>query len=153
LKLVFYIAVAIIWVIYNNYKKITKAAQERNPGKPAPEVISENWPPMNFPNPSPVSKKLQPVERQKASHLRTKIVKEPLVGREPIRKASIATRPSKSTSYRSAPEGGYIQPSKIVHFEDATLIQETPNLVLEEIRNTDMRRAIILSEVLKRPNF
>ena len=151
--MVFYIIVAIIWVIYNNYKKISKAAQERNPSKPAPEVISENWPPINFPREAPVIEKKQPVERQKVSHPRAKIVKEPLKGREPIRKAAMVSRPSKSTSYRTAPEGGSIQPSKIVHFEDESLYIATPNLVLEEIRNTDMRRAVVLSEVLKRPNF
>jgi hypothetical protein len=153
LKMVFYIVVAIIWVIYNNYKKITKAAQERNPAKPTPDVITENWPPVNFPRESPVIEKRQTVERQKVSHPRAKIVKEPLKGRDPIRKFSTVSRSSKSTSYRTAPEGGSIQPSKIVHFEDESFGFETPNLVLEEIRNTDMRRAVILSEVLKRPNF
>lgn len=153
LKMVFYIVVAIIWVIYNNYKKITKAAQERNPAKPDPEVIAENWPPMNFPREAAVLEKKQPIERQKVSHPRAKIVKEPLKGREPIRKSAMVSRASKSTSYRTVPEGGYTQPSKMVHFEDDSLFEETPNLVLEEIRNTDMRRAVILSEVLKRPNF
>lgn len=153
LKLVFYIVVAIIWVIYNNYKKISKAAQERNPGKPSPEVITENWPPVSFPRESPVLEKRQPIEKQKVSHPRAKIVKEPLIGRDPMRKSAMVSRSSKSISYQTSPEGGRIQPSKIVHFEDESFGVEPSNLVLEEIRNTDMRRAVILSEVLKRPNF
>ncbi len=153
LKMIFYIVVAIIWVIYNNYKKLTKAAQERNPGKPTPEVIAENWPTMNFPDEPIVRENKKSVEKQKVSYPREKIVREPLKGRDRIVKTSIAPRRSKSITYRSSSEGGNIQPSKIAHFEDQSFGEETPNLVLEEIRNTDMRRAIVLMEVLKRPSF
>jgi hypothetical protein len=48
-------------------------------------------------------------------------------------------------------EGGSTKPSKVVHFEDQTSVQFEFNPVVEEIRNMDLKKAIILSEVLKRP--
>lgn len=51
----------------------------------------------------------------------------------------------------SGREGGSIQPSKMVQFEEPHLEIMVANPWAEAIRNADFRTAIVLSEVLKRP--
>ncbi len=58
LKVVLYIVIAIIWVVYNNYKKISDASKKRDYSKPPAEVIQENWP----------GKKEKPVVREKSEY-------------------------------------------------------------------------------------
>ena len=48
-------------------------------------------------------------------------------------------------------EGGAIQPSKIVQFEETLTVTEYANSVLSDLRDGDMQKAIIYSEILKRP--
>src|SRR5688572_11879783 len=54
-KIVFYIIVAIAWVVYSNYKKISEEAKKRNPAKRPPEVIQENWPSQPYKPKPPVA--------------------------------------------------------------------------------------------------
>lgn len=151
LKVVFYIVVAIIWVVYNNYKKISDASRKRDFSKPTKEVIAENWPKVELPRKNTVGKNLKQFEKQSVNTPKPLLSRPPLKSREPLRRATLTQKPVQSLSNRIPVEGGILEPSKIAHFEEVQLSSEEPNLIVEEIRNVDMRRAIILSEILKRP--
>jgi len=146
-KIVFYIIVAIAWVVYSNYKKITEEAKKRNPGKRPPEVIQENWP-------SQPHQPMKPVA--------VPSTKSPVPARIPSREIlkPARVRPERNVKKRTAPvetvsqfyqEGGNIKPSDQVQFSYAKSKDDIQDLVLEEIRTTDWKRAVILSEILKRP--
>jgi hypothetical protein len=150
LKIVFYIVVAIAWVVYNNYRKITEASKKRDPSKPPPEVIKENWPPLQERKPKPhhtetVSK---PVEKQKP------VLKSP--SRWPESKTVIpaskkAPRGVLDEHVTAIHEGGNIAPSKVVQFQEAGKENSDQNPFLEQLRNMDLRTGIVMAEILKRP--
>ena len=152
LKIVLYIIVAIIWVVYNNYKKIADASKKRDYSKPPPEVIQENWP-KSIPNTRKASipRINQPVEKPVVRKTSGTLYKETITAREPLKRHSLVSASKIHKRNSTFREGGSTQPSKIVHFEDEEIKWLEPNLLVEEIRNTDMRKAIILSEILKRP--
>lgn len=151
LKVVFYIVVAIIWVVYNNYKKISQASKKRDISKPAGEIIPENWPKVELPRSKRSPRNLQSPAKQVIPSERKSLVKQTLKVREPLKREPVSERSRKSEKYESIIEGGMTKPSKVVHFEEAQKGTDEPNLVVEQIRNTDFRRAILLSEILNRP--
>src|SRR5688572_15500707 len=86
LKIVFYVLVAIIWVVYNNYKKITDASRKRDLSKPPDEVIQENWPRKRQEAPKPVARKIKEiVEKQIPEKGRKVLQHQPLPQRKQIR--------------------------------------------------------------------
>lgn len=151
-KIVLYIIVAIIWVVYNNYKKIADASKKRDYSKPPQEVIQENWP-KSIPNTRKASipRTNQPIEKPVVRKSSGTLYKEIITAREPLKRPSLVSASKIHKRNSIFREGGSTQPSKIVHFEDEEIKWLEPNLLVEEIRNTDMRTAIILSEILKRP--
>ena len=153
LKVVFYIVVAIIWVVYNNYKKISQASKSRDISKPPPEVIRENWPKVEMPRETSTRKFTQPIDKQGNYPTRKAIIRPVIKARDPLRREPIISKQRKVSTYTTLNEGGTIKPSKVVHFEDDQNGLNEPNLVVEQIRNTDLRKAIILSEILKRPYY
>lgn len=153
LKIVLYIVGAIIWLIYNNYKKVAEETRKRDPSKPVGEVIEENWPkepeaPKSAPRKSPVPKVL----RKKPEPVPVPARKE-----VPVMKRVALSKPRMSSAYQSAfqrsavSEGGSLQPSKMVKFEDPLTEQTPSNPWVEALRNADMRTAIVFSEIFKRP--
>ncbi len=152
LKVVLYIVVAIIWVVYNNYKKIVKTSASRDPSKQPKEIIQENWPKTQqktVVKPVPVPQKVsnKPVLRES----RKVLERRPLPERKLIRQQKqIEKIPEKISSYQHS-EGGILQPSKIVHFEEQETIYEEQNPLLNVIRTMNLREGIVLAEVLRRP--
>lgn len=152
LKIIFYIVVAIIWIVYNNYRKIAGESRKRNPAEPPDEVIRENWPPVTD------------ERRERSTSPRPPIVREPLK-----RKLSPVAEPSGSRSVRDsgqrytdeivvttsmldpADEGGRIRPSGMVHFEEPSLAPGRQVTQIERLRHTDLQTAFIWSEVFKNP--
>ncbi len=140
LKVVLYIVVAIIWVVYNNYKKITEASKKRDISRPPDEVIKENWPAAPA---KPIRREIQSpkkvVERSRSGEVRKVLERAPLPQRNPIRKPTVSTRPQTvSPSFHSF-EGGSTSPSKVVHFEEQTIVADEPHPMLTAIRNMDLR--------------
>ncbi|MBL0343478.1 MAG: hypothetical protein IPP71_23045 [Bacteroidetes bacterium] len=159
LKVVLYIVVAIIWVVYNNYKKIAEASKKRNFSKPPAEIIQENWPktaPTVLKTVPPVLKtttarKTQYVEKQSERTASRMLQKEAIKVRDPIKRVPLASRSKMEKTFLNSREGGTTQPSKVAYFEEAQTELYTWNPVVDQIKNTDMKTAIILSEILKRP--
>ena len=152
LKIVLYIIVAIIWVVYNNYKKLGEASKKRDFTKMPGEVIPENWPksPAKPIRPEvPAPRKV--IEKQSTREARPVLERKPLPQRNPIRRPVLASRQRATVPAVYSSEGGQINPSKIVQFEEQTVIYEEPNTFLNNLRSTDIRQAFIWSEVLKRP--
>ena len=158
LKIVFYIVVAIIWMIYNNYKKVAEQSKKRNPSQPfedlPDEVPTENWP--SIPKSEPY--------RPQPQKPRRNLVPTPVPVRRPVEKRAKMVKQSmfdRGRSYFSSYgepmfnpllEGGALRPSEHVTFEDSeTIGNQTENQFAEQIRNADFRQAIILNEVLQRP--
>jgi hypothetical protein len=152
LKLILYVVIAIIWLIYNNYKKVSEASKKRDISKPPDqpgEVIPEAWPSTAPPEKKVMEKSGRPVPKPQASRPLSTISEE--------RKKIIKARPERKQRrgspdpFFSTIEGGNIQPSKIVQFEESEAAKWSENNLAEEIRNADFRKAIILKEVLQRP--
>ncbi len=152
LKVVLYIVIAIIWVVYNNYKKISDASQKRDYSKPPAEVIQENWPGKKE---KPIVREIQipreVVDKQIKREMRPVLERKPLPQRNPIRKPNLTSRQrlAEPAIYRS--EGGPTTPSKVVQVEEQVVIYEEPNPLITAIRNMDLRQGILIAEVLKRP--
>lgn len=151
-KVVLYIVVALVWVIYNNYKKITKASADRDPSKPFKEIIQENWPKIpskpvigNLPLPEKVKEK--PVLRE----TRKVLERRPIPERKPIRQQKRSERTTEKIPVYQTAEGGILQPSKVVQFEEQVVGYDEPHPLLNAIRNMDIREGIVLAEVLRRP--
>ena len=148
LKIVFYILVGIIWVVYNNYKKITEASGKRDFTKPFSETIPENWPAL--------PEKKKPVAKQVTETQKPKEKRE-VLRRNILPKRTLPGKPARveiSQQIFTSPqiqEGGLSTPSKVVQFEESTLFPESPNGLLTALRNMDLRQAIVMSEVLNRP--
>ncbi len=152
LKIVLYVVVAIIWLVYNNYKKISETNKKRDASKPYDEVPQENWP-KSAPAPEPQPSKKQTVRPlSKPVHSSGESRKSASAStRELVRKQTSVKRSGTSSEILMPREGGLTQPSKLVHFEEPVKSDEEQNYLAEEIRNADFRKAIILSEVLQRP--
>lgn len=161
LKVILYLVGAIIWVVYNNYRKIMDESRKRNPAKPVAAEVPE--PPVQIP---PVSKTQQNPRRQTNTLPKPARQSPPVLTRKPLRetarpsmasgrKPMIAPRLSQQkkneVSMNYNLEGGAIQPSKIVQFEETLTVSEYGNSVLNDLRDGDMQKAIIYSEILKRP--
>ncbi|MBL7913785.1 MAG: hypothetical protein JNL49_01950 [Bacteroidia bacterium] len=161
LKVILYIVGAIIWVVYNNYRKIMDESKKRNPAKPVPQEVPA--PPIQMP---PVSKTQQTTRRQTNALPKPARQSSPVPTRKPLRESArpslasgrkpmIAPRLSQQkkneVSMNYNLEGGAIQPSKIVQFEETLTVSEYGNSVLNDLRDGDMQKAIIYSEILKRP--
>src|SRR6187399_740756 len=86
LKIAFYVVVAIAWVVYNNYKKISEASRKRDLSKPPDEVIQENWPGKKQASPKPVARKIKEIiEKQIPEKGRMVLERQPMPYRKPIR--------------------------------------------------------------------
>jgi hypothetical protein len=158
LKIVFYIIVAIVWMVYNNYRKLSEQSSKRDPSAPPPgDVIEENWP-----KEPPVARKPEPTVIKKPSLpkvLRKREVPVPVpvrtapspMKRAPLYKERLSSSKSNNMFLTAGREGGAMQPSKMVQFEEPHQVLQVPNPWAEAVRNADFRTAMILSEVLKRP--
>ncbi len=152
LKVVLYVVVAIIWVIYNNYKKISDASKKRDPSKPPAEVIKENWPKPQPPPTRRVTQSQRKVsEKQIPQQERPVLERIPLPQRPPIRRQPLASRSRTKSPVFQRTEGGSVKPSKVVQFEEQEMETEIPNPLLSALRTTDAKQGIIWAEVLKRP--
>ena len=152
LKVVFYVVVAIVWMIYNNYKKVSEEAKKRDPSKPFQETIPENWPKESeLPKPPVFQKSSENKPVTKPVRVPANSRRAETLKREPIRKERLSGNNKIQTTLATSREGGNLQPSKLVHFEDAVQETEPLNKIVADIRNADFRQAFILSEVLQRP--
>ena len=150
LKVILYVVVAIIWVVYNNYKKISEASKKRNLS--LPQQTSEPVPPKTkLPQSVPAKRtEREVIEKQPRKLFREAVSRKPVPVPSPLRRKPRTERPSFiSTSFST--EGGSIAPSKIVKFEEPTTPVQVLHPILQAFRNTDLRAAIIMGEVLKRP--
>lgn len=158
LKIAFYIIGAIVWFVYNNYKKFQAEAAKRDFSKPvknadvpAVEQIPPPVKPRHFtatqrksvlvPRDSKPSK--QVVSDVPRKHLSGERV--PLVARAKLKKSTFLSQEN------AIPEGGVLVPSKIVHFEDEPQVAEVENPYLMALRSGDIRQAVVYAEILKRP--
>lgn len=161
LKVILYIVGAIIWVVYNNYRKIMDESRKRNPAKPVPQEVPEPAVPI-----PPLSKTQQMPRRQTnalpkpARQISPVPTRKPLresarpsmaAGRKPMIASRLSQQKKNEVSMNYNLEGGAIQPSKIVQFEETLTVNEYGNSVLNDLRDGDMQKAIIYSEILKRP--
>lgn len=152
LKVVFYVVVAIIWMIYNNYKKVSEEAKKRDPSKPIQETITENWPKeTDIPKPPVYQRPIENKSKQKEVRVPSISRRTETLKREPIRKERLSGNYKIKPIVTVSREGGNLQPSKLVHFEEVVYDNEPFNRIAAEIRNADFRQAFILSEVLQRP--
>jgi len=158
LKIVFYIIVAIVWMVYNNYKKLSEQSSKRDPSAPpAGEVIEENWPkePTVVRKPeTTVARKssLPKILRKKEERIPVPVRTAPVpMKRTPLYKERLSSSKSNNMFLTSSREGGSMQPSKVVRFEEPHHETMVANPWAEAVRNADFKTAIILSEVLKRP--
>ncbi|MBK8413683.1 MAG: hypothetical protein IPL22_03600 [Bacteroidetes bacterium] len=161
LKVILYIVGAIIWVVYNNYRKIMNESKKRNPSQPAPQA--EVIPPYK----APTTEKPQQVPRRQSNTvpkpsrqtmpaptrkpLRESVRPSLASGRKPLVASRLSQQKKNEVSMNYNREGGAIQPSKIVQFEETLTVTEYANSVLSDLRDGDMQKAIIYSEILKRP--
>jgi hypothetical protein len=158
LKIALYIIGAIVWFVFNNYKKIKAEAAKRDFSKPAPSpdipakeiskptvsprrMIADKPRPVNVPRESKPSKQI--VSDVPRKHLSGE--REPLIAPAKMRKQTIV-REEKVTL-----EGGSLVPSKIVQFEDQQNTAEVENPYLAALKSGDVRHAVIYAEILKRP--
>lgn len=139
-KLIFYIVVAIGWVIFKNFRKITKEAQGRDFTKPVNQSPAENWPPVKMETPAPV-----PVPKP----VPTPKVKRQFLHKQPIRQS----RQTFLTSDIPPVEGGVQKPSSSAVFATAPEPgSESIHPWLEEFRTgMDWRKAMVAAEILQRP--
>jgi len=152
LKIVLYIVVAIIWVVYNNYKKISDASKKRDPSKPPGEIIQENWPGKKPETIPPVFRKLKEVAGKQTSGSERNVAERiPLPSRSPLKQKIQRRRQVTEQPVNLVPEGGMIAPSKVVHFQEIPADQDTVHPMFLAIKNMDLRSAFVMSEVLKRP--
>lgn len=148
LKVIFYVVVAIAWMIYNNYKKVSEESRKRDPKKPISESPEEN----RIPQPKQVQRsKKQPVEavRPRSAVVRTE--PRPKLIRERMSKEKMVSQKESTTILKGFSEGGRVKPSSIVHFKEESEFEEIHRDWSEEIRNADFKRAFVLKEVLQRP--
>jgi len=152
LKVVLYIVVAIIWVVYNNYKKLSEASKKRDLKKPPPEVIQENWPRETYKKPSPVpAAPKQVIEKQTTKRVRPVLERQPIPSRRPIQRTSVATRLVTTRPPAYAIEGGTTTPSKVVQFEESTASESDQHPLLQALKSMDLKQGILMAEILKRP--
>ena len=148
IKIVLYILAAIAWVIFNNYKKLSETHRKRDSSKPPPDIIPENFPPVSE---TPDWKKLEP----EPSPRKITMAGEPVKAkRTPFPRHSISQRkskPARSAFFNQEHEGGEIIPSQIVHFEEGQNLAITPHPIIEYMHSGDLRSAVLLSEILRRP--
>lgn len=152
LKIILYIVVAIVWVVYNNYRKIAGESRKRNPSRPPDEVIRENWPTVSG-------------ERQDRTIAPTpKVTREPLKRRVAPVPVPVRTKPASISMQRQAgeimttdsmlapaAEGGRIKPSGMVHFEEPLSASGEHISPIERLRHTDLQTAFLWSEIFKNP--
>lgn len=146
LKIILYVVAAIVWVVYNNYRKISEASRKRDFRKPAGETSRE------VPAP-PVRNVREVVEKQPRKMTREVMKRKPVLTHIPVSKYS--RKPEShdfiKTSFNT--EGGSISPSKTVTFQSASESLSHRNYLLESLRSMNLRNAFIMSEILKRPNY
>ena len=150
LKIVLYIVVAIVWMIYNNYKKIGSDAKKRNPAQPTPETDEFEWPDES-PSEPYQSTKGQPVDTYKPTIQKEKVPTREKLKREPLSKTGLNTKKRAEPLFLSTNEGGTIQPSSVVNYEDNQNVELSNENWAYKIRNADYKKAIILTEILQRP--
>jgi len=152
LKIVFYVAVAIAWVVYNNYKKISEASRKRDLSKPPDEVIQENWPGKKQASPRPVARKIKEIIEKQIPEKRKKVMEHQSLPHRKLFKPATPrqTEPNFITTHLES-EGGVILPSRVVQFQENLTEQEAQHPIIQAIKSMDLRTGFVLAEVLKRP--
>ena len=150
LKVILYVVVALIWVIYNNYKKLSEAARKRDLKKPSIETTTDRSIEQK-PAPVPMPKKSRElIVKQREKALKEILVRKPVSVPATGQQKTFKERPAFITTSFSS-EGGAVTPSKIVNFEETSETKNYRNPILESLRSMDLRSGIIMAEVLKRP--
>lgn len=154
LKVVLYIVVAIIWVVYNNYRKLSEASKKRDLKKPPPEVIQENWPRETVNKPGPFTPpQRQIVDKQTSKTGKPVMERSSMPSRRPLKRTPIASKREQIIipSYRR--EGGTTLPSKVAHFEEPVTSESDHHPIFQTLKSMDLKHAIVISEILKRPYY
>lgn len=149
LKVVFYIVVAIAWVIYNNYRKFAEAARKRDPSRPVSSPEASNRPDQTQPlPPQRPFQKPQPVPSATGKTGMPGKLKVPAPKIRTIKKA----RPEPAfMNTGSQMEGGTLTPSKVVQFEEPGNATFQENPILAQLKSAGIRTGFVWSEILKRP--
>ncbi len=150
LKVILYVVIALIWVVYNNYKKLSEAARKRDLKKPSVETSSDR----SFeqkPAPVPMPKKSREIiVKQRGKALKEILVRKPVPVPATGQQKYFKERPAFiTTSFNT--EGGVVTPSKIVNFEETSETKNYRNPILDALKSMDLKSGIIMAEVLKRP--
>ena len=154
LKVVLYIVVAIIWVVYNNYRKLSEANKKRDLKKPPPELIQENWPRETVNKPGPINPpKRQVIDKQASKTEKPVLVRTPLPVRRSLKRPSLASKPEQAIIPSLYREGGITTPSKVVHFEEPDFDEVDHHPIFRTMKSMDLKHAIVISEILKRPYY
>ena len=158
LKIALYIIGAIVWFVFNNYKKIKAEAAKRDFSKPAP---APDAPVRDMPRPPVTPRRatasqrkpvLVPRESKPSKQVVSDVPRKHLSGERVPLVAPAKLRKETLTGQRqAAPEGGTLVPSKIVHFEDQPHVAEVENPYLTALKSGDIRQAVVYAEILKRP--
>ncbi len=151
LKIVLYLVVTVLWLFLNNYKKIQKQARERKLAMPQQDTAA---PEAEF-NTSPAPAKS---ENKSMKEIRKELQMKDLKGRHSAK--SKKDTAFKFQGHRDDPnkyqeiiirEGGDFLASEKVNFKIAPAKEDYENHLLEEINETDWKKAVVLSEILNRP--
>lgn len=148
-KIILYVLAAFAWMIFKNYEKIKKDSASRDLSKPTEaQKPDSSFSPTVLPKPSPTKKTISaPIPSRKPP---VKAVEK----RKTLVRPSMTTRSKTNIERVPVIEGGRIRPSASVQFEELeTEPQSLQNPIAEQIRNADFRQAIVLSEILQRPNY
>lgn len=158
LKIALYIIGAIVWFVFNNYKKIKAEAAKRDFSKPAPSSdvpVKEFSKPTVVPRRTAVSQRkpvLVPRESKPSKQIASDVPRKHLSGeREPLVAPAKLRKQSLIREEKMIHEGGNLVPSKIVQFEDQQHHAEAENPYLAALKSGDIRQAVVYAEILKRP--
>ncbi len=149
LKIVFYVLVAVGWVIYNNYRKFAETARKRDPSKPDQPVTEAGT--RGSGNTQPPTQR-KPVSRPSMREVPVPVKKFKLKPQHP--RTQLEKRRSSEPAFLntgSEQEGGKVIPSRVVHFEEAAISSHEENPILSQLRETGPKTGFIWSEILKRP--
>ncbi len=150
LKVILYVVVALIWIVYNNYKKLREAAKKRDLRKPPVDTSVDRTSEKKTKPVSQPKQQREIIEKQPRKVLREILVRKPVSIPATRQQKTFQERPAFITnSYTS--EGGSTTPSKIVNFEETSETKNYRNPILDALKSMDLRSGIIMAEVLKRP--
>lgn len=152
LKIILYIVVAIVWVVYNNYRKIAGESRKRNPSRPPDEVIRENWPTVSGES---QDKRIAPAPPVTRKPVTPKVAPLTIPAMARTAKALSQRQTEESLASASmvnpAAEGGRNKPSGLVHFEEPLMAPVEHSTLVEHLRHTDLQTVFLWSEIFKNP--